>query len=1158
MIHDIKQLLTENKIIFAKWDGLLAIAKSDYETAIRELFTCQAELKTTGDVDTLVSYYLSRILAGAPEIGARAEFLTDALFTRHENFVSIAVTKPDALLDLAEILLRLQQPTEALPAIDFFEKRVGSTKRSKEIKILAYIRNGQLDDAKVVLSELDPQSPETVSLKIVLLSREISQLSSALESKGPSSLQHKSPDGEAYSRFELEKYRKERAELMKKMLKLKPEQVSPPIGVCRDLLLSGDQEAAKSLIDAFLKEHPEDISAKLFRKILAEPDPLNTSEERIQEVQISLLNEISDDLERHVSMGLYYNETGKQDLSEAELEKALEIEPDNKKAVSTLFDISIEKKDLSKAAQMAETAKQNNLDGCNGEFFAARLDLANGSLQNALTRYDACLELRPMLIYAYMFKSKIYIDLGEFNSAVDMALTATTMNPLNGQLARQAVAAIQARNVELGMNTSLLQRKELKDALTRAIALNPADWKLQVGYSKLIMDKEPKNAIAVMQVVAKNVPGLETSMLLGALAMELAEKEIDKELKAFYLGAAGEAYESTYASNSSDEKLINAYAEYLRVAGRHEDAKKILGDRKDVMWQFHIRDSQFEKAKDILLGLYKANPKDKDILTGLTRVSLFLMDTDGLKQYSSELLAVDDSIDNKLLQIHYFLEAKLYEEAEPKLISFRQQHKDEPRGLMLEAWIKMSKAEIDEALVLINETLAASPENAIAWRLSGQINMLSGDIEKAIRDLQKSKSIDLTSEVQLELANAHRQSGNMNEAIGVLVQAVEDDRASLNLWATLEKYYIEMGRRSDLGQFYSKVLRKYPKNTYWLFRSGVFSLQDSQFSDAEKLFLRSWEISEESPHNMAALDGYLNSLRKLRRHEEVLKYAKKYIETESAPVAYLNMANSHLYGGDRQDAIDCYNNAIEKSNEDTDFTLKVLEEMSKALGPQDVTKWCIKRLKTKPDSLPANLMMVTIAHDNRDFDEALRYADISLALTEGQEQMHLEIMASKGQIFILDYLTMATKQSILEAIKIYEFILTKRPNNSGIMNNLAYLYVESDQKIKQAAEYAKRAHEMDPTNANTMDTYAYTLIKIGKYEEADLLLQEAIDILSRQNKPAGWEIYHHLAMAQEGLKQYDNATASYKLAIKKGDVARSISEKKKQILKDALTRITGN
>ena len=1155
LIHNIKQFLTENKIIFAKWDGLLAMAKGDNETAIRELFMCQAELKATERVDPLVSYFLSRILADRPEIGARVDFLAEALFNRYKSksFVSIAITKPEALLDYAKIMLQLQQLSDAITVIDIFDERVGTTERSKQLRALAYIRNGQLDDAKLILSELDSQLPETISIKIGLLTQQILRFSKALESTGSSSLEHESLDGESYSRFELGKYRKERVELIKELLKLQPEQVPVPRGICDDMLRSGDKESALQLIEAFLEERPENTNAKLYRRFLREPDPLNIPSQRRNELRIAVLNEISDETERHIGLGLHYNSTGELDLSQAEFEKALAITPDNQEAVSGLFDIAIANKDIPQVTKMAEIAYQHNLDKCEGEFFGARLDMANESFQDALKHLDRCLELRPIFPYALLIKSQIYLTLEDYDNAVEMAKSAAVMNTLDGTLAKQAVTAIRARNTNLGMNVSALQRKELEDFLVRAITLNTTEWQLQVIYAELIMDREPDKAIALMQSTARQFPTIQTSMLLGKLAMKLGIKEIDKEQKAFYLGVAGKAFETAYTSDPSNNEVLDAYSEYLRITSRHEEAKQLLGDRQDVMWQFHVRDGQFEKAKEILLALYETNPKDNGILKGLTKVSLALSDHENLKRYSEELLAVEDTVDNKLLQIHYFLETQLFDEAEIKLASFRKHHKDETRGIMLEAWSKMSKGEIAEALVLIDITLKADPENAIAWRLSGQINMLNGDIDQAIRDLQKSKSIEATSSVQLELANAHRQNGNMNEAIGVLVQAVEDDRASLNLWAMLERLYIETGRRSDLGQFYNQVLRKYPESPYWLFRSGVFALQDMRFLDAEKLFLKSWKQSNESTENMAALDGYFNSLQKSRKHEAVLNYAQQYIETESAPVAYLNMANSQLYLGNRQKALECYNNAIEKSDKNNNFILKVLREMSKTLGPQEVTQWCNNRIRTKPDSLPANLMLCTLAQEKNDFQEALRYVNVSLGLAEGQEEGQLEILAMKGQLLVQVYLKDSTTESLSGAIEVYEAILKKRPNNSGVMNNLAYLYVESDQKIDQAVEYAKRAHEMSPADANKMDTYAYTLYKIGKYKEAEQLFQEAIHLLQKQNIHTGWEVFYHHGMAQEALGQFNNAKTSYELALKNG--AGEISEKNMKKLTDALDRI---
>jgi tetratricopeptide (TPR) repeat protein len=165
-------------------------------------------------------------------------------------------------------------------------------------------------------------------------------------------------------------------------------------------------------------------------------------------------------------------------------------------------------------------------------------------------------------------------------------------------------------------------------------------------------------------------------------------------------------------------------------------------------------------------------------------------------------------------------------------------------------------------------------------------------------------------------------------------------------------------------------------------------------------------------------------------------------------------------------------------------------------------------------------------------------------------------MVIKGGLLIQSYLKDSSEESLKKAVNAYEMILEKRPNNSGIMNNLAYLLVDNDHDLERAGELAKRAHQMSPNDTNKMDTYAYTLIKQQRHKEAEQILQSAIQLLSKQTSlRAGWEVYYHLGMAQNGLDKPDKAKASYMRAIELG--GKKASEKDLKKVKDALNSLSG-
>ena len=86
----------------------------------------------------------------------------------------------------------------------------------------------------------------------------------------------------------------------------------------------------------------------------------------------------------------------------------------------------------------------------------------------------------------------------------------------------------------------------------------------------------------------------------------------------------------------------------------------------------------------------------------------------------------------------------------------------------------------------------------------------------------------------------------------------------------------------------------------------------------------------------------------------------------------------------------------------------------------------------------------------------------------------------------------------MSAIKVFEKILLKKPDDPGVLNDLAYLLADNNEQIDKAVEYAKRAHQALPNNGGFLDTYAYTLYKNSEYEKALSVFRELKQISMKE------------------------------------------------------------
>ena len=88
----------------------------------------------------------------------------------------------------------------------------------------------------------------------------------------------------------------------------------------------------------------------------------------------------------------------------------------------------------------------------------------------------------------------------------------------------------------------------------------------------------------------------------------------------------------------------------------------------------------------------------------------------------------------------------------------------------------------------------------------------------------------------------------------------------------------------------------------------------------------------------------------------------------------------------------------------------------------------------------------------------------------------------------------------------YETLLAAMPNNTVVLNNLAWLYHKNDDQ--RAVKLAERAYELSPDNAAIADTYGWIMLKAGNHRESVPVLEKAHEL-----QPDSEEIARHLAEA---------------------------------------------
>ncbi len=1190
VVHEIEQIQGsgENPQVI-KWRGMLELARGRTGQAVRDLCAAYEQIEAASGPDEEGDAFLSHALAGlfknTSEIGAVIEYLGSALNS------GIVNTRPETVLDYGDALLRVRSYDVALSAVNSFEERFGTTARSRQLRVRTLLAKGHVTEAEEAIAQLDQADPNTLKVRLILAASQAAQLQEAIQrTTSPPSRAESTAQGQAGGtedamramQADLYECRRRQADLTQRLLLVDPAGVDGRglETLCRTLIAQNDVALARTVVETFLKQSGQDVEAFFCRGLLSEPDPSTCSESRRREIRLQAIRSLSDPVARAAELGLFDEAVGQFDEAIAQWQHVLDATDSQgtqaspaylrsgppswrHRAIGKLFDMACRKSDWSLAEEAVEVATAENLDDCEGHLFAGRLAFAKEQHTEALDHLNECLKLRPIFSYGYMLRSNVQAALGNEHACVEDARKASGLNPVDPSVARTLANALLVRNQGLGQRVSADQREEAQLALERAIQLNPKDTQALLAYAALVDETDPLKALGIRQTIQITAPSLENAVMLGRLATRVAVEQTDPARKGAFFAIAETAFEQARQIDARNEFMLQSYAEYYRVTDQPDKAAQLLADSQDsrLLWRHYYRIGRYDEARKLLEPLLGDPATTNDALKGLILVAQATGDKDAVKTYSEQLLEQEDNAANRLAQIRAFLDLGLVQEAEHKLQSLKERYPDEPRLLVMEASLATRQGQLERALELTNRNLEKNQQDAMSWRLRGEISQLMGDYDQAILDFRKSRLLADDPDTAVALANAYVWAGRNDEAISELLALLKTPTAPVAARMLLERTYRRLGRGESLEQFYSETLAEFPDSVAWLTRAGVFAIDRRDFDEALKLYGKAYrlqqtvtsDVRQSGPQQAAVLDGYLHSLLlsagepgggdswRPERLEELLREAGKHVDTDWAAVALCRMAEAREKLGDDAEAGRLCRQAVDKAWSSDRLAMEILLRVRRLLGPEEVSRYCRDRLATNPDSLAANVTMFHLARIENDYDDAIEYVDKCIALSESDPDARrgsATYTLQKADLLTVAYQATSDKRYLQVAVGIYESLAQKMPTNHSVLNNLAYLLAQNDERLDEAQRYVERALNADPYQAAYLDTYAFVLHKKGNDTAAVRFITAAIQQYEMA-QTASATVYEHLGRIKEGLGDKTSALAAYRHALELADDERS-------------------
>ena len=167
-----------------------------------------------------------------------------------------------------------------------------------------------------------------------------------------------------------------------------------------------------------------------------------------------------------------------------------------------------------------------------------------------------------------------------------------------------------------------------------------------------------------------------------------------------------------------------------------------------------------------------------------------------------------------------------------------------------------------------------------------------------------------------------------------------------------------------------------------------------------------------------------------------------------------------------------------------------LQLLSFAISKNDldeVIRICIPAVEFMPEALEFHYYLGVAHYQKENLDKALE------AFKKGARQITPEsdkTMASDFYSIMGDLYHQ--KKMDAEAYAAYDSALVYKPDNVAALNNYAYYLSVEKKDLDKAEEMSYRTVKAEPANGTYLDTYAWILFEKGKYAEARIYIDQAM------------------------------------------------------------------
>ena len=432
----------------------------------------------------------------------------------------------------------------------------------------------------------------------------------------------------------------------------------------------------------------------------------------------------------------------------------------------------------------------------------------------------------------------------------------------------------------------------------------------------------------------------------------------------------------------------------------------------------------------------------------------------------------------------------------------------------------------ERSMACVKKAAELDPDNMTYMETLAQAYISRQDYASAIPVIEGIYERDKNQEEMLEmLFQLYQQVEDYDRAIGVLDQMELNDGKNERLSMAKTALYNRLGKKKEAIAEMAALAKQYPNDLNYKAMYGETLIMNDQTKKGLAVYE---EVLKEDPENTRVLlslrtyhlgEGHTAEADSLTKRVLLGSHATN---EEKIRLMRQEISASESTDGDSTRVLGLFRRVLSLPQSDAEMSLLCASYMNaKKMSKDSITPVLEQAVALSPDYAPARMQLVAYAWEADQMDrvialcqEARQYTpdemlfyyyqgiayyrrdSLDSALSAFQNGIGVISNDSDPAIVSDFYAVMGDilhqKGMALEAFAAYDSCLVWKADNIGCLNNYAYYLSERGERLTQAEEMSYKTVKAEPKNATYLDTYAWILFMQGRYAEAKIYIDQAL------------------------------------------------------------------